>query len=273
MQIIGALRDMAAINSQIDVPVALLGQSGCRLSFPDCIVFLDPYLSNSVQVLDAADLKRLTPIPIRPENVTDADWVLLTHEHIDHCDPHTIPQLAAASPQAHFVGPQPVIDILCRCGITEARLHCAQEHWQELSNGLELRALPAAHPEIVRDANGNLRCVGYLLDYNGQKIYLAGDTCVRQEIIEILICEGPIHTAFLPVNEHNFFRERRGIVGNMSVREAFQFAEEINARNVVPVHWDMFAINETLPDEMWAIYRRMNPSFNLLINPEILYED
>ncbi len=258
------------MNSASSIPVQLLGQSGCRLSFPGATVYLDPYLSNSVQELDAPDLQRKLPIPFSPESVTDADWVLITHEHIDHCDPHTLPKLAAASPQARLVGPKPVVRRLIEWGIAQERITLAMEHWLALAPGLRLRAVPAAHPEIGRDAQGNLNCVGYLLEYAGHTIYLAGDTSARQEIIDTLVANGPIHTAFLPVNEHNFFRGRRGIIGNMSVREAFQFAVEIGARQVVAVHWDMFESNAVDPDEIRLIHQRMNPGFALLLKPTTL---
>lgn len=257
-------------NQQLRIPLNLLGQSGCRLGFPGATLYLDPYLSNSVQELDAADLKRLNPIPFPPETVSDADWVLLTHEHIDHCDPHTIPALAAASPQACFLAPQPVVEILRGWGIAEERILRAEEYWRELAPGLKIRAIPAAHPEITRDTDGHLSYVGYLLNYHGKRTYLAGDTFVRQEILDTLTAEGPIHTAFLPVNEHNFFLGRRGIIGNMSVREAFQFAEEIGAKQVIPVHWDMFAANTIDPDEIRFIHHRLKPNFGLLIRPTVL---
>jgi rhamnosyltransferase len=249
------------------IPVQMLGQSGCRLSFPGATVYLDPYLSNSVQILDAPDLERQIPIPIAPEKVTDADIVLITHEHIDHCDPHTLPIIAQASPQACFIGPAPVLKKLSEWGIAEHRLALAQETWQDVAPNLRLHAIPAAHPEIERDTAGQLACVGYLIDYAGQKLYLAGDTMARQKIIDTLCKLGPLHTAFLPVNEHNFFRGRRGIIGNMSVREAFQFALEIGAQQVVAVHWDMFASNAVDPDEIRLIHKRMNPDFGLLIGP------
>jgi len=249
------------------IPVQMLGQSGCRLDFPGATIYLDPYLSNSVQILDAQDLERKLPIPIAPEKVTDADIVLITHEHIDHCDPHTLPLLANASPQARFFGPSPVLAKLHNWGIDTRRCTLAVESWIDLAPQLRVKAIPAAHPEIERDTTGNLTAVGYLLDYDGQKLYLAGDTSAQQEIIEALVAHGPVHTAFLPVNEHNFFRGRRGIIGNMSVREAFQFAQEISIKQVAAVHWDMFAINAVDPDEIRLIHQRMNPGFALLIRP------
>ena len=240
------------------------------MDFSCATVYLDPYLSNSVQLLDAPDLERLMPIPVFPEQVIDADIVLITHVHIDHCDPYTLPQLARASPQARFVGPETVLKKLVDWGINPERTLLAVEDWIQLSQNIRVLAIPAAHPEIERDERGNLSCVGYLLDYAGQLIYHAGDTFVRQKIIDILIKQGPVHTAFLPVNEHNFFRERRGIIGNMTVREAFQFAQEIGVKQVVPVHWDMFTDNAAYPDEIRLIHKSMSPNFALLIRPSHL---
>ena len=254
----------------LNIPTRMLGQSGCRLSFPGLTVYLDPYLSNSVQELDSPDIVRLKPIAYAPGNITDADWVLITHDHIDHCDPYTLPQLAAASPQCQFVGPPSVRANLIQWGISPDRIHEAAESWQSLGLDVQLCAVPAAHPKVARHANGQLACVGYLLSFSGKQIYLAGDTSVTEEILEKLKNHGPVHTAFLPVNEHNFFRGRRGIIGNMSVREAFQMAMEIGARQVVAVHWDMFELNSVDPAEIRIVYERMRPEFQLLIDPAII---
>src|SRR3546814_17954527 len=98
---------MSSNQATPGIPVRLLGQSGCRLGFPGCTIYVDPYLSNSVQELVAPDLARLTPIPLQPGQVDDAAWVLLTHDHHHHCDTHTLPALADRSQTAHPVGPAP----------------------------------------------------------------------------------------------------------------------------------------------------------------------
>jgi L-ascorbate metabolism protein UlaG (beta-lactamase superfamily) len=250
------------------IPVRLLGQSGCRFGFPGCVVYVDPYLSNSVQRLDAQDLERLIPVPVSAESITDADWVLLTHEHIDHCDPDTLPGLARASAGARFMGPAPVLDLLREWGISGERLHLATESWVELAAGLRVHAVPAAHPAHERDQQGRSRYVGYVVDCGGGRLYLAGDTSVTEQLIECLQHLRPISCAFLPVNEQNFFRARRGIIGNMSVREAFHLADELGVDAVVPVHWDMFAANSVAVDEIRAVYGQMKPAFQLLMQPD-----
>lgn len=248
----------------------MLGQSGVKLFLPDMVVYVDPYLSNSVQELDSDDLARLVPIPFLPEEASDADIVLITHDHIDHCDPHTLVKLSKASPRARFFGPAPVLRQLAEWGIPAERVTLTPESWLDIKHGARVRAVPAAHPEIHRDENGNLECIGFLLEVAGRRFYFAGDTMARQEMIDNLVVDGPIDVAFLPVNEHNFFRGRRCILGNMSVREAFQFGQEIGARQVVAVHWDMFAVNSTYPEEIRLIYDRMSPNFSLLLRPTVL---
>lgn len=250
------------------IPVQYLGQSGWKIEFPGGTIYVDPYLSNSVEELDSPDLKRLQPIRLFPEAVTDADYVLITHNHMDHCDPHTIPIISKYSPHSRFIGPKPVIEQLSKWGISQSRLVIAPETWLDLENlSIKIHAVPAAHLDVERDSNGNLSCLGFLLEFQGKRIYIAGDTCLTPEVVNAVQAFKPIHIAVLPVNEHNYYRAKRGIVGNMSVREAFQFAIEIQAKNVVAVHWDMFEINSVFPEEIRLIHSLLNPGFSLSLDP------
>ena len=72
-----------------------------------------------------------------------------------------------------------------------------------------------------------------------------------------------IDYAFLPVNEKNFIASITNIIGNMSVREAFHFAEKIGAKRLVPMHYDMFANNRVYPEEIELLYDKIQPSFKL----------
>ena len=72
-------------------------------------MYVDPYLSDYVERVEGPELRRLIPAPFAPDTVRDADWVLITHAHIDHCDPLTAVPIAKASPQSRFLGPEPVL--------------------------------------------------------------------------------------------------------------------------------------------------------------------
>jgi L-ascorbate metabolism protein UlaG (beta-lactamase superfamily) len=207
------------------------------------------------------------PPPLTPESIRDASWVIITHDHIDHCDLKTLPAISKASPDAKFIGPPEVLLKLQSWGIEKKRLFLSNENSFDLSKSVRITVIPAAHPVIARDQNCLLKQVGYVFTSQEKHIYHAGDTFVAQELISALQAFPSIHTAFLPVNEHNFFRKQINILGNMSIREAFLFAELIKSRQVIPIHWDMFAVNSVTPAEMFATYRalRTNPFFKLKI--------
>ena len=241
-----------------------LGQTGLKLDIGDLTVLVDPYLSNSVQELEAPDLVRQVPIPYQPHELTSVDWVLITHDHMDHCDPHTLPALAKASPQARFVGPLAVRRQLEQWGIAQERILPTPVAELDLGEELTVQAMPAAHPKIRLDQNGQLLAVGYLFRRQDKNLYLAGDTAVCDELLAALKLAAPIDTALLPGNEDNFFRRRMGIVGNMSIREAFGLAAEVGIEKVAPVHWDMFAVNSTSPKEIEAVYASTPWPFELI---------
>jgi L-ascorbate 6-phosphate lactonase len=255
------------MNAQ-SIPVLPLGQVGFRLEFDHTVVYIDPYLSDSVREKEAADLERLAPIPIDPAMVQDADSVLITHHHRDHCDLDTLLPLADASPQAVFIGPGPVVRALAASGIAERRLRqCKQGVPITLATKLSVTCLAASHPTAEYDDDGQPLFVGYLLQWGGRQIYHAGDTALTDDLLQQLRAVGKIDTAFLPVNETNYFRNRRGIIGNMSVREAFGLAEELGIDAVVPTHWDMFAANQVFPEEIELLYEKLVPRFKLIMRP------
>jgi len=245
-----------------------LGQAGFRLQFDELIVYIDPYLSNSVELAEGLALRRQVPIWKLPHEVNDADWVLITHTHMDHCDLDTLGPLSLASDTCSFMGPQDVGDILNVKGIASGRFTSATNNWHELGANLRLHPVPAAHPTIETDADGNFRQVGYIIEYNGRRIYHAGDTSLNAVMIEAVSAFKPIDVAILPVNECNYYRDHCGIVGNMSVREAFKFAEDINVNTLVPMHWDMFKPNSVYQEEIDIYHKLSRSPFNMLINPK-----
>lgn len=240
-----------------------LGQAGVRLRFVDTVVYIDPYLTDFVADTCGRELKRLTPPPLLPSDVTDAAWVLITHAHPDHADPTTLQPLAAASPEARFMCTPPTAAILDAIDVRPSRVVVADSEWRPLSPAVSVRAIPAAHTNIERDECGHFSYVGYLLRADGRLLYHAGDTMPHQEIFDALRAEGRIDLALLPVNERNYFRDAQGIVGNMSVREAFMMARQIGAAAVVPIHWDLFEPNSTSKAEIQLLYSLMQPGFEL----------
>ena len=241
-----------------------LGQSGLRIDYENQSILIDPYLSNSVEKLDSSDLVRKVPIPYNPEKLTNIDWILITHEHIDHCDPHTIPILAKVNPKAKFIGPKNVRNKLKQWNIQKSRIIELKDNPINLTKGLNLLSVPAAHPKIEIASDGYPKNVGWLISNKNTRIYIAGDTSVHEDIISFLKKIPRIDLAILPVNEDNYFRRERGIIGNMSIREAFGLTDALKIKKLFPVHWDMFEVNNSIPEEIQIIYKSYNWNFKLI---------
>lgn len=242
-----------------------LGQVGYLFELAGMRLLIDPYLTDSVAETYGAHLRRLAWPQIGPADLAGIDWVLLTHAHLDHADPDSLRTVFGQSPGAHVLCPYEVTPIAIAAGARPAAVVVAEEiGWRDLGSDLSVKVIPAAHTAIERNEIGQPRYVGFLLKGHGTTLYHAGDTIPHPEIFSALKGER-IDFGFLPVNERNFFRDEAGIVGNMTVREAFEMADRLGVATLVPTHWDLFAPNSTTLWEIEALHSHLKPSCRLRV--------
>lgn len=224
-----------------------LGQSSFVLKGGGIVVYVDPYL----RVAD----RRLSPPPFPPGAVTNADVVLLTHDHGDHVDPESLPGIAAASPGARFVAPRPIGERVAELvgGATRVLPAVADEPLRIDLRGstLEVLPVPAKHEEFDLGHQG-YPYLGYSVRLNGVCVYHSGDTIPYEGQIE-RVREHAVDVALLPINGRDFYRTRAGTIGNFDYREAAEFAVQIGAAVVIPIHYGMFRGN-TVPPGYFVTY-------------------
>jgi L-ascorbate 6-phosphate lactonase len=221
-----------------------LGQAGVRLETDRTCVVIDPWVSPHAD--------RLVQPPSLELAADGVDWLLVTHEHLDHLDLPLLPALLERSPGARIVLPLPLVELVEHIVPASQLVPVTPRDTLEL-DGLELTVVPAIHGLTPADAygdgselGGRPRFVGFVLG-DERRVYHAGDTIVTDEVRLALEPLG-IAIALLPINGRDPEREARGIVGNMDAAEAVELALAIGARRLVPIHWDGFAGN-TVPPE------------------------
>src|SRR5215510_15817868 len=76
-----------------------MGQMGVALKGDESgIIYVDLCLTDVVAERVPGDFfRRAFPPPVEPEDITNATYVLCSHEHLDHADPLTLGPLAGAS--------------------------------------------------------------------------------------------------------------------------------------------------------------------------------
>lgn len=241
MELIESIESQAVPDRS--VAVWWMGQGSLVLKPGRMTIWLDPFLSE----MD----RRLMAPPVRPDQVTNADIVLLTHDHMDHIDEGTLPALAKASPDAIFVAPNAHAERV-RSLIGDADLQLVDDGDTRTFGSIEVIPVPAAHEQLQIVEGKGHAFLGYVVRANGLTIYCAGDTTIYPGMVERLSALD-IDLAFLPINGRDFFRTAADTIGNMDFREAAELANCCGFRTVVPVHWGMFAGN-TVPPGYFVSY-------------------
>lgn len=265
---------LAAQIEQLQVPNGMLalwalGQAGFVIKGGETIAVIDPYLSDAIEAHGGP--ARRIPIPIQPELLSSADLVLCTHEHDDHTDVATIkPLLDAALGARAIVSPQSVA-LLRQAGVPADRVEVPELGQSQQIKQLRYTAIPAAHETLEINPERQSRWMGFLIECNGVTVFHAGDTIVKDEIIQALTGR-TVDIALLPMNGRDYFREHRGIVGNLLPREATELANMLQADVLIPMHNDLFAGNRLNPAELWDdLDRRFPEQCCHMLQPGELY--
>lgn len=238
-----------------------LGQVGYIFESKNSRIIIDPYLSDYVAELFGDQLKRPYAHTILEYDLSRLDALLLTHAHEDHCDPVTIKRILSLNSSLKIYGTYECLEVLVKHGITIENFLIADSINRFSVGDFKITSVLAAHTQIEINENGNSRYLGYLIQVEDLVLYHAGDTIPDERIDTML--PNSFDYAFLPINERNYFRDRLGIIGNMSCREALQWGAELNVKNFIPTHWDTFQMNSTNKEELEFLYNSKNFEFKL----------
>lgn len=200
-----------------------LGQAGFAFkTHSGKIVYVDPYLSDAVERLFG--FKRLSLPPITAEEVR-ADWIILTHEHADHLDPDAIPIIARRNRSCRFAVSAGCVPGLGKAGVTARRQIILRPLQTQDLGELIVRPIAADHGEDCPTA------LGMVLDFDGIRVFVTGDTAMRLNRLEPV--RVPTPDLVIPCINGGF--------GNMNHLDAAQLVQQMNPRYAIPCHYWTFA--------------------------------
>jgi len=220
-----------------------LGQSGFLLQWKRQRVLIDPYLSDSLTKKYAATDKphtRMSELVIRPDLLKNISIVTSSHNHTDHLDAETLIPILKNNPGIKFIIPEASRDFVAE------RTKCDKDFPIGLNDGMHLaiggftfHGIPARHNEIERDEAGNCKYMGYVIEFGAHRIYHSGDTLWFEGMVDLLKSFA-VDVALLPINGDD---PGRKVAGNLNAKEAAQLGKAIDAKTVIPCHYDMFTFN------------------------------
>jgi L-ascorbate metabolism protein UlaG (beta-lactamase superfamily) len=211
-----------------------MGQHSFVVKLGETVIYFDPYLAPSAA--------RQTPPLFRPEEVTNADLILCSHDHGDHIDPVALPVIAIASPRAPILTPRTATERIRELGIAaDQHVPISSPETYDFSGGT-VTAIKAKHEFFEEDPKLGFPYLGFIVEANGVTVYHAGDTVVYDGML-LTLQAWRIDVAFLPINGRDAERYRRHVIGNMTFQEAVDLAGELEVGLAVPTHYDMFPGN------------------------------
>ena len=254
-----------------------LGQMGFLLKGADQhIIAIDPVLSNVVAERvpqQAGVFARAFPPPILPDQLNFLDCVMITHEHLDHCDPNTLKLILKASPDIKIIGP------LAALQAVQNELPDIAAHWTVplvdhavMDGSRKVHAIPAAHYDLEFDDQGNSRYLSFLIEWGSINIFHSGDTIIYPGYFDKLRGLPKANLAMVAINGRDAYRESFDILGNLQPEEAVWMAKELGWDFLIGGHNDLFVFNSIPPGNISNAVNKINPSQkHMLLQPGQLF--
>ena len=209
--------DTFETESGKEVKIHALVHSSIRIQYGDKELYIDPVTKLGNRTID------YTSIP-------QADLIFVTHEHGDHYDKDAIKQLTK-------VGTRFITNARC-AEMQGYGLVMKNGDKEDLDYGIKVDAVPAYNTSEGRTQfHPKGRDNGYILDLDGLRIYIAGDT---EDIPEMAGIQD-IDIAFLPCNQPY----------TMTPEQLIKAARIVKPKVLFPYHYGQTDVS-TLPASLKA---------------------
>lgn len=179
--------------------ITCLGHSSIKIINNDQIIYIDPYKINNYYA--------------------DADIIFITHNHYDHYSKEDIIKIKQDSTK--IIITKDLLQETLDLGFIESNIITVEPSKTYKVENLMFQTIPAYNVNKIFHPKEN-NWVGYIIEINKIKYYIAGDTDITEENQKV-ICD----VAFLPI----------GGTYTMTKEEAATLANHIKPKVVVPIHY------------------------------------
>ncbi|MET0243188.1 MAG: MBL fold metallo-hydrolase [Flavitalea sp.] len=227
--------DLKNIND--DNPVIIwFGHSSYLIRYRGKNILVDPVFSGHaspvsfmVKAFPGANTYGVDDMPV-------IDVLLITHDHYDHLDTHTIKSLKSKTKSiVTSLGVGAFLETLVP-GVPITEL----DWWESFSlEDVHFTACPARHFSGRTLRRNRTLWSSFVIQYPGYSIYAGGDSGYDHFFKQIGQKYGPFDLAILECGQYNEMWPQI----HMMPEETAKAAKDLNAKYLLPVHWGKFALS------------------------------
>lgn len=229
--------DLFKIKSDIPA-VVWFGHSSYFLIHKGFKILVDPVFSGNASPVKFFGKSFKGTDIYSAQDFPEIDLLLLTHDHYDHLDYQFLKKITT---KVHrVVTSLGVGEHLEAWGFGKEKIH--ELNWgekQHLNDSLEVTALPSRHFSGRGFKRFNTLWSSFLLQWDGYKIYVGGDSGYSSEYKRIGEEYGQVDIAFLECGQYGKYWPQI----HMTPEETVQAAKDLKAKILFPVHWGKFVLS------------------------------
>ncbi len=216
-----------------------LGHASYLMSIGGVTLLTDPVW------LDNWALKRLTELPIDPEIIRDVDYILISHDHRDHCDEATLKLLGNLVPNAKILTGLSMRTLLQAWMPKNQIQEAGWFQSYDLKESLRITFVPTRHwsRRGLTDTNQRL-WGGYYIESSDRSFYFMGDSGYGPHFQLISETMGSPEIAMMGVGA--FKPEWFMHPVHTSPMDAAKAFQEMGAKQFVPMHFGTFDLSDEL---------------------------
>jgi L-ascorbate metabolism protein UlaG (beta-lactamase superfamily) len=225
------------LNPTVGNTLVWLGHSAFFVRINGISILIDPCLHSLPMV------PRLVDAPCKVHDLTNIDYIILSHAHRDHCDLPSLRALHQVNPNVRVLAPLGVGKALRSIPFQEVQ----EAGWYQqfsVAEGLQILMLPAVHwnKRGAFDFCDMLWGSIYLAANGCQSIFFAGDTAFGKHFSQIASLLPSIDIALMPIGAYSpDFIMRSSHTTPEEAAEAFQI---LGAHTLIPCHYGTYDLSD-----------------------------
>lgn len=217
--------------------ITWFGHSTFLLALSGKTILLDPIFSNAASPIQALGPKRFSDLPATINDLPHIDAVVISHDHYDHLDYHSIQQLSAKT--SRFFVPIGLAAHLQKWGVGPDAI-TELDWWDEAKfDDITFACTPSRHfsGRTLTDRFATL-WASWVIKSDDASVYFSGDSGYGPHFKEIGTKYGPFNLTLLECGQY----DRHWPNIHMTPEQTMQAHLDLKGKRMIPMHWGTFAL-------------------------------